>query len=117
MVDKIKRGAEGEQAAADFLTAKGYEIVQRNFRYKRSEIDLIVRQDNWLIFVEVKLRSSDRFGHPEEFVDLKKKKKIMEGAEQYLHETNWNGNVRYDIVAISSNHRGIEIQHIEDAFY
>jgi putative endonuclease len=117
MVDKIKRGAEGEQAAVDFLTAKGFEIAERNYRYKRSEIDLIVKKGNWLIFVEVKLRSSARFGYPEEFVDLKKEKKILQGAEQYLLETNWNGNVRYDIVAISSNHGKIEILHIEDAFY
>ena len=117
MVDKIKRGIEGERAAADFLVAKGFEIVQRNFRYKRSEIDLIVKKDNWLIFVEVKWRSSTRFGNPEEFVDLKKEKKILEGAAHYLHETNWNGNVRYDIVAISSIGRETEILHIEDAFY
>jgi putative endonuclease len=117
MVDKIKRGTEGEQAAADFLVAKGFEIVQRNYRHKRSEIDLIVKRDNWLIFVEVKLRSSVTFGHPEEFVDLKKERKILEGAAHYLHESNWDGNVRYDIVAINSNQREIEILHIEDAFY
>ena len=117
MVDKIKRGAEGEQAAADFLIAKGFEILQRNYRHKRSEIDLIVTKDNWLIFVEVKLRGSAKFGHPEEFVDAKKEKKILEGASHYLHETNWNGNVRYDIVAVSSMASKIEILHIEDAFY
>ncbi|HZX73961.1 MAG TPA: YraN family protein [Cyclobacteriaceae bacterium] len=117
MADKIKRGTEGELAAAEFLMSKGFEIVQRNYRHKRSEIDLIVKKDNWLIFVEVKLRSSARFGHPEEFVDLKKEKKILEGAEHYLFETNWNGNVRYDIVAISTNHGEVEILHIEDAFY
>lgn len=117
MVDKIKRGTEGERAAADYLIAKGFEILQRNYRHKRSEIDLIVKRDNWLIFVEVKLRSSARFGHPEEFVDRKKEKKVLEGAAHYLQESNWSGNVRYDIVAISLNHRGTEILHIEDAFY
>jgi putative endonuclease len=117
MVDKIKSGTKGEQAAADFLIAKGFEIIQRNYRHKRSEIDLIVRKDNWLIFVEVKLRSSARFGHPEEFVDLKKEKKLLEGAAHYLIESNWEGNVRYDIVAVSSKQGEMEILHIEDAFY
>jgi putative endonuclease len=117
MVDKIKRGTEGEQAAAEFLISKGFEIVQRNYRHKRSEIDLIVRKDNWLIFVEVKLRSSARFGHPEEFVDRKKEKKVLEGAAQYLHESAWQGNVRYDIVAVSLIRGDAKILHIEDAFY
>jgi putative endonuclease len=117
MVDKIKRGTEGERAAAEFLISKGFEILQHNYRHKRSEIDLIVRKDNWLIFVEVKLRSSARFGHPEEFVDRKKEKKILEGAAQYLHESNWQGNVRYDIVAVSVTHSDAKILHIEDAFY
>lgn len=117
MVDKIKRGSEGEQAAAEFLIARGFEILQRNYRHKRSEIDLIVKKGNWLIFVEVKLRSSPRFGHPEEFVDLKKVNKVLEGAAHYLHESNWAGNVRYDIIAVSSKSGGTEILHIEDAFY
>jgi putative endonuclease len=117
MVDKIKRGTKGEQAAAAFLISKGYEIIQRNYRHKRSEIDLIVQKDGWLIFVEVKLRSSVRFGHPEEFVDLKKERKIFEGAANYLHETNWKGNVRYDIVAVTLRRGAVEILHCQDAFY
>jgi putative endonuclease len=58
MLDKIKKGNDGEQLAADFLINKGFEIVARNYRYKHSEIDLIIKRANWLIFVEVKTRSS-----------------------------------------------------------
>ena len=100
MSDKIKKGKEGEEMATQFLIEKGYEIIVRNYRHKRSEIDLIVKKNNWLIFVEVKLRSSDLYGYPEDFVDYKKAKNIMEGAEQYTFENNWQGNVRYDIVSI-----------------
>lgn len=117
MSDKIKRGNEGEQLAADFLVQKGFEIVERNYRYKRSEIDVIARIDNWLIFIEVKTRSSSYFGHPEEFVDSKKRKKILEGADHYLQETNWQGNVRYDIVSINLADGPPKVVHIEDAFY
>lgn len=117
MSDKIKRGNEGEQLAADFLIKKGFIVIERNYRYKHSEIDLIVQQGNWMIFVEVKTRSSSDFGYPEEFVDYKKKRKILEGAEHYIFETDWQGNVRYDIVSVRLKEGQTEIVHIEDAFY
>ena len=117
MSDKIKKGKEGEELAANFLTEKGYEIVERNYRHKRSEIDLIVRKTNWLVFVEVKFRTSDAFGYPEDFVDYKKVKNILEGAEEYTYQIDWRGNVRYDIVAIRNIDGEMEIKHIEDAFY
>lgn len=117
MTDKIKRGAEGEALAARFLQEKGYEIVDRNYRFKRSEIDLIAKKNGWLIFVEVKTRTSNAFGYPEEFVDRAKEKKIMEGAEQYMLDQNWEGNVRYDIVSILLSGGNAEILHLEDAFY
>ncbi|MBS1487748.1 MAG: YraN family protein [Bacteroidetes bacterium] len=115
--DKISKGKQGEKLAAEFLEKKGFEIVARNFRYRRSEIDLIVKKDNWLVFVEVKMRSSDAYGYPEDFVDNKKAKNIMEGAEEYTYQQNWQGNVRYDIVSIRDLSGEKEIVHIEDAFY
>lgn len=117
MSDKIKRGNDGEQLAADFLIKKGFTVIERNYRYKHSEIDLIIQQGNWMIFVEVKTRSSSEFGYPEEFVDYKKKKKILEGAEHYIFKTDWQGNVRYDIVSVRLKEGQTEVVHIEDAFY
>lgn len=117
MTDNIKRGAEGEDMAATYLEQKGFVVLERNYRYKRSEIDLIVRRGNWLIFVEVKTRTSDAYGLPEEFVDYKKKKKIFEGADYYMFYINWSGNVRYDIIAISMASGQPRIHHLEDAFY
>ena len=114
---KIKKGKEGEQIAADFLLTKGFEIIERNYRYKRSEIDLIVKKNNWLIFVEVKMRSSDAFGFPEEFVDYKKVKNILVGAEEYTYRHHWSDNVRFDIVSIRERYGEREVVHIEDAFY
>ena len=117
MGDNIKRGYEGEKLAADFLVQRGFEIVERNYRYRHSEIDLIVKKANWLIFVEVKTRSSYAFGYPEEFVDYKKVKTIMEGADHYIYKNNWQGNVRYDIVSVRLTNTNAEIVHLEDAFY
>jgi len=116
MSDKIKTGNKGENLAADFLQKKGYEIVARNYRYKHAEIDLIVRQKNLFVFVEVKTRSSSSFGEPEAFVDTKKAAKIFEGAEQYIHEANWNGNIRFDIVSVKTGAEP-EIVHFEDAMH
>jgi putative endonuclease len=113
MTDKIQKGKDGEDRAERFLAEKGFEIVARNYRYKRSEIDLIVRKENWLVFVEVRMRNSTAFGHPEETISEAKQKKVMEGAAHYLEESKWMGNVRYDIVAIMQQ----EIVHFEDAFY
>ena len=117
MSDKIKKGKEGETLASEFLVEKGFEIIARNYRHKRSEIDLIVKKNNWLIFVEVKMRSSDAYGYPEDFVDYKKAKNIIDGAEEYTYQENWQGNVRYDIISIRDQHDKKEIVHIEDAFY
>jgi len=117
MSEKLKTGNEGEQLAADFLIAKGFEIVYRNYRYKHSEIDLIVKKGNWLIFVEVKTRSSHAFGYPEQFVDRHKVKTILFGALNYMNQINWQGNVRYDIVAVSIRNGKSDIVLIEDAFY
>ncbi|MBX7126235.1 MAG: YraN family protein [Cyclobacteriaceae bacterium] len=117
MGDNIKKGTAAEEQAARYLQSKGYEIVERNLRHGRSEIDLVVRKANWLVFVEVKMRTSVKFGYPEEFVDRQKARLITDGAVWYMDKINWKGNVRYDIVAITVLNGEEEIRHIEDAFY
>lgn len=116
MKDTINTGNRGENLAAEFLQRNGYELVARNYRYKHAEIDLIVKRNNVLVFVEVKTRSSSSFGEPEAFVDSKKAAKIFEGAEQYTYENNWNGNIRFDIVSVKSGPKP-EVVHFEDAFH
>lgn len=116
MTDKIKTGNRGEQIAADFLVKKGYEILERNYRYKHSEIDLIVKKTDLLVFVEVKTRSSTSFGEPEDFVDGKKSEKIFEGADHYIFQINWQQAIRFDIISVVMN-AAPEISHFEDAFH
>jgi putative endonuclease len=114
--DKIQTGAKGESLAAEFLKKKGFEIVARNYRHWRSEIDLIVRRDDWLIFVEVKTRTSIPYGHPEEFVDYAKARQIFQAAEEFIFSTNWQGHIRFDIISVTIlNEREPEIEHFEDA--
>lgn len=117
MTEKIKKGQEGEETAADYLEGKGFRILERNFRYKHCEVDLIVLKDNWLIFVEVKMRSSVAFGPPEIFVDRNKRHHVRKASRHYIFNRNWLGNIRFDIIAITKDATGEEILHIEDAFW
>lgn len=109
-------GASGERLAARFLEEKGYQILCQNYRYRRAEIDLIARKEQLLIFVEVKTRKSSSFGLPEEFVDDKQAALIIQAADHYIFENNWQGNIRFDIIAILT-HPKIDIQHFPDAFF
>jgi putative endonuclease len=117
MTSKMQTGNEGEHAAAEYLKSKGYSVVERNYRYSRAEVDLIVTKGNWLVFVEVKTRTRSDFGFPEEFVDRVKEELILMAAENYIYEIDWQGNVRYDIVAVLGVGVRWEIMHFEDAFY
>jgi putative endonuclease len=114
MSDKIKTGTRGENLAAEFLVKKGFEVVTRNFRHGRTEIDLIVKRGDWLIFVEVKSRSSSAFGEPEEFVDHHKGRNVFEAAEEYIFSRDWRGHIRFDIVSVKLGENP-EIVHFEDA--
>ena len=114
MTDKIKTGSNGENLAADYLARKGFRIVARNFRYKKAEIDLIVQREDWMIFVEVKTRSSNAFGEPETFVTDYQGRLIYSAAEEFIFNRDWQGHVRFDIVSVSLG-QPPRIQHFEDA--
>jgi putative endonuclease len=113
MAEHNVSGQKAEKKAALFLQEKGYEILERNYRYKRSEIDIIARKENTLVFVEVKYRSKNSYGNPEASVDEKKETQVLNGAENYIFEKDWNGEIRFDIISILSSH---VIEHFEDAF-
>ncbi len=117
MAIQQEKGNLGEQLAANYLTQHGYKVIEQNYRAGKAEIDIICRQGNLLVFVEVKARSSTKFGHPESFVSEAKAAKIMEGAEQYLLENHWQGPIRFDIVAVELVGATPKITHFEDAFY
>ncbi|GAA5038371.1 UPF0102 protein [Marivirga lumbricoides] len=111
-----KTGDLGEDIAAKILTKKGYEILERNYRYKRSEIDLICLFSDLLVFIEVKALNSTRFGHPEDRVNNHKIEKVIEAAEDYIYAINWQKDIRFDILSIDLKHPD-NFLHIEDAFY
>lgn len=114
MTTKAKIGTAGEELAATYFIKQGFKIVRRNFRFRRAEIDLIVQRDNWLIFVEVKTRTSSDFGEPEEFVSKKQVLNIFNAAEEYIYSTDWMGHIRFDIISVKLG-KSPEIIHFEDA--
>jgi putative endonuclease len=114
-------GEQGERLAAGYLQAKGYEIVERNYRTRRGEIDLIARRQRELVFVEVRTRTTNRFGTPAESVDGRKQKKLRELALAYLQQKGRTASsFRFDVIAITCPSGGdwnqAQILHIEHAF-
>ncbi|XOV92763.1 MAG: YraN family protein [Bacteroidota bacterium] len=115
-MDNQLKGKYGEDLAVSYLESKDYEIIERNYRHGRGEIDLIgLYKNQLLVFFEIKFRKNDAFGTPETFVTENQEKLIMEAAEQYLFDINWKKDIRFDIISISGSSPAIE--HFEDAFY
>jgi putative endonuclease len=109
-------GEKGEKLAAGYLIKKGYKIIACNWRHRQKEIDIIARDGNELVIVEVKLRSTDYFGDPSEAVTLKKQHYLIEAAGAYVESINYEPEVRFDIVSIIAAKNGYEFEHITDAF-
>ncbi|QDH78061.1 YraN family protein [Echinicola soli] len=111
-------GSDAEGFAADFLISKHYTLLEKNYRHKHAEIDLIMEHRGLLIFVEVKFRSGTGFGYAEEFVDYKKRQLIIRAADHYIHEKGWHKDIRFDIVGVYKDKKGtVRFKHFEDAFY
>ena len=110
-------GIEGEEIAVNSLIKKGYTIRERNWRYRKAEIDILAQKDNVLAVVEVKTRSSNYFGKPQDFVNKKKIQLLTEAVNEYVNKYELDIEVRFDIIAILKNKNQFEIEHLEDAFY
>jgi len=105
--DRKAIGDWGEKAARGYLEKHGYKILEQNYRCARGEIDLIAIDGDCLVFIEVKTRSSDLFGPPQEAVDARKKKKLIELAEIYIdRHPNTLPDWRIDVLAISLQQDG-----------
>jgi putative endonuclease len=109
---KLTFGGEGEAIAVKYLRKKGYEILERNYRTKLGEIDIIVRLNDCIVFVEVKRRGSGRFGKGYEAVDKCKQRQIINTANYYLKKYGIKTLCRFDVISID----GEEVTHIENAF-
>ncbi len=119
MAEHNDLGKRGEQLAAEYIAEQGYEILERNWRAGRGEIDIIAKAKNGiLIFIEVKTRSYNTMGEPEDAVNERKEAILMGTAGVYMERNNYTWEVRFDIVSVIITTKGqIKIQHFEDVFF
>ncbi len=107
------KGSKGEDIAADYLAQNGCEILQRNYYIRGGEIDIICKDGEAVVFCEVKLRNSDKFGVPSEAVGISKQKRISKAALDYAYKNKTiDENYRFDIIEIYNG----KINHIRNAF-
>lgn len=116
MAEHNDLGRLGEDIAAAYLQHQGFELLARNWRWGKAEIDLILRDKAAVVFVEVKTRRNARYGFPEESVGPKKEKLLAEAAGQYLYENQFEGEFRFDVVAIIA-YPTPQVRHFPDAFF
>ncbi|MDR0789359.1 MAG: YraN family protein [Bacteroidales bacterium] len=110
-------GKEGEQIAVDYLIDRGYQILERNFVCGKNEVDIIALDRQEIVFVEVKTRATHVFGEPEEAVNRKKQRLIIQVANAYITKNNIDLEARFDVVSIVINGDGLpHIHHITSAF-
>lgn len=110
-------GELGEKLARQHLINLGYTILAKNWHYGHLELDIIARDKNELVIVEVKARSGLRYEHPSEAVTTGKMKRIVEAADAYLLENNVELETRFDVITVIFFEKGHELEHFKDAFY
>jgi len=109
----LKIGRIGESIAGEYLEKKGYRIIERNYRTKRAEIDLVVQRKGFLVFIEVKARVGERFGLPEESIKSDKLYRLVKNAQAYMARRNYDKEYRIDAICIvfDKNHSLKRISH------
>jgi putative endonuclease len=113
---KEELGLWGEAEALSFLQGKGFQLIDRNIRFKRWEVDLVLLDGEELVIVEVKARCTAQIGEPWRAVTKSKQRQIIKVADRYVQDNQIDRNVRFDIVSIVHNQFQTSIEHIPDAF-
>lgn len=113
MKNRRQIGMEYERIAGEYLQTQGYEILEYNFHCRYGEIDIIAKQEEYIVFIEVKYRSSERYGEPLEAITKGKQRTISKCAQAYLYKNRmWDVSVRFDVVGMREN----KIEVVRDAF-
>lgn len=116
MAEQQEKGNRGEDEALQYLREHGFRILNTNWRFKKEEVDIIAENDQWLVIVEVKTRSGNDYGEPQEFVSKKKQRLLIKAANAYVEKYDIQKEVRFDIIAITL-YPQYKIVHIDEAFY
>jgi len=117
MAQHNQLGKKGEQLAVNYLLKKGYDIIERNYRFDKAEVDIIAKKGQTLAIVEVKTRSTSDFGDPQDFLKSKQIQRIVKAVDEYVIVNKLEVEVRFDIIAIIKEKQGYSIEHLENAFY
>ena len=117
MAQHNELGKKGEQLAVDFLLENGYEIIERNYRFDKAEVDIIAQKKDILAIIEVKTRSTTNFGDPQDFVKPKQIQRLVKAVDEYVTVNGLDVEVRFDIIAIVKTGKKFEIEHLENAFF
>lgn len=117
MAKNNELGQKGEQLAVNFLLENSYDIIERNYRFDKAEVDIIAQKDNILAIIEVKTRSTIDFGNPQDFVKPGQIQRLVKAVDEYVTVNELDVEVRFDIIAIVKNGKNYEIEHLKDAFY
>lgn len=115
MLSTTESGKEGERIAREYLVSSGHEVLEVNWRYARYEIDIISKHGSFIVFTEVKLRSTGAFGEPEVFVNRQKQSRLVKAANFYLLDRDIRDEARFDVIAITPGTG--KLKHIQNAFY
>lgn len=112
-------GRLGEDIAVRFLEEKGFTILDRNYNFEHAELDIVAYQGRFIVFVEVKTRSSKNYGEPEEAIDENKRKQLLHVAEAWIFERKMEGApARFDVISVLyPDSPKEEIRHYEEAFW
>lgn len=118
MSGHIKLGRDGEQAACDYLEDRGWTILERNYRFERSEVDIVAYDQACIVFIEVKTRTSTRFGYPDDSVDARKQRNVQKASMAWLYERKMEKSpIRFDVVGVVLEPElPPVIEHIRNAF-
>lgn len=112
-----RRGDLGEDAAARYLESRGFRVLERNWRYKQWELDLICRDGDTVVFVEVKTRAATTMGIPADALTRKKQVRLVKAASQYLTKNDlWDEPCRFDLASVIDTGYSMDVDYFEDAF-
>ena len=116
-MNNLLTGRNGEDLAVAYLQQHDFTILERNWRYARVEIDIIASKNNVLHFIEVKTRTSTRFGLPEESVSVKKMEQLKKGAEEYQYRNSQWKDIQFDVLAINISKSDTQYWLNEDVYF
>ncbi len=112
-------GAFGEKKAADYLKLHGYKVIEKNYRCRQGEIDIIAQKRGYIVFAEVKLRKNNLYGEAREFVTAAKQQRVMTAAQLWLQQHETDKQPRFDVIEVYAPDGvggKVMINHIENAF-